>query len=120
MTAPNEIVVLISAPLALMFVLLALYVRRYGALHWVFAIGASWLAGVADDLGAGFQPLAVALVRPAVEGGIGIEQFPVGARTGNDQATSATNDHAKEFSASSTGRPHWIRRGVALLGPSMA
>ncbi|MFO0691869.1 MAG: ATP-binding protein [Myxococcota bacterium] len=74
MTAPNEIVVLISAPLALMFVLLALYVRRYGALHWVFAIGASWLAGVADDLGAGFQPLAVAL------GSVSSAFFAIGAR----------------------------------------
>ena len=61
MTAPNEIVVLISAPLTLLFVLLALHVRRYGAIHWVFAIATSWLAAVAEDFGIGLQPLAIAL-----------------------------------------------------------
>ncbi|MBY0398767.1 HAMP domain-containing histidine kinase [Myxococcota bacterium] len=83
MTAPNQIVVLISAPLALMFVLMALYVRRYGALHWVVAVATSWLAGVVDDSGADLQPLAVGL------GSASAIFFALGARVYGDRPRSS-------------------------------
>lgn len=82
MTAPNEIVVLLAAPLALMFLLLALHVRRYGAIHWVFAIGASWLAGLVDQFGPDLQPIAVLL------GSGSAMLFATGARVYGDRACS--------------------------------
>jgi signal transduction histidine kinase len=57
----NQVVILLSAPLLVVFVLLALRVRRYGATHWIFAIVASWLAGFVEIVGSGYQPPAVAL-----------------------------------------------------------
>ncbi len=61
MTALNEIVLALCAPLLLMFFLLALFVRRHGALHWVGAIVVGWAAGVVDAASDPFQPLAVGL-----------------------------------------------------------
>ncbi|MEZ4333718.1 MAG: HAMP domain-containing sensor histidine kinase [Myxococcota bacterium] len=57
----NELVVVFATPLVAMFVLVALSVRRYGAIHWVWAVVASWLAGLVDGFGFALQPLAIAL-----------------------------------------------------------
>ena len=61
MSSLNELVVVLSAPLLVVFILLTAHVRRFGAIHWVFAYLASWLAGFIDGLGPEFQPLVVSL-----------------------------------------------------------
>lgn len=61
MGALNEIVIVLSAPLLIVFILLTAHVRRFGAIHWVFAYLASWTAGFADDLGPVLQPVVVVL-----------------------------------------------------------
>ncbi|MEZ4279125.1 MAG: ATP-binding protein [Myxococcota bacterium] len=59
MQALNELVIVLSAPLLVVFILLTAHVRRFGAIHWVFAYLASWIAGFVDEHGPGLQPLVV-------------------------------------------------------------
>lgn len=61
MNGLHAISLALSAPLLGMFVLIGLSVRRYGAVHWVGAVGVSWLTGVVDALGPDWQWLAVGL-----------------------------------------------------------
>jgi signal transduction histidine kinase len=72
--ALNELVIVLSAPLLVVFILLTAHVRRFGAIHWVFAYLASWSAGFVDDLGPGLQPLVVWL------GSLSTLLFATGAR----------------------------------------
>ena len=57
----NELVIVLSAPLMVVFVLLTADVRRFGAIHWVVSYLASWIAGFIDGLGPELQPLVVSL-----------------------------------------------------------
>ncbi len=59
MHALNELVIVLSAPLLIVFILLTAHVRRFGAIHWVFAYLASWTAGFVDGLGSELQPIVV-------------------------------------------------------------
>jgi hypothetical protein len=57
----NELVVVLSAPLLVVFIVMTAHVRGFGAVHWVFAFLASWIAGFIDGLEPDYQPLVVFL-----------------------------------------------------------
>lgn len=57
--ALNELVIVLSAPLLVVFILMTAHVRRFGAIHWVFAYLASWGAGFVDEFDPVLQPLVV-------------------------------------------------------------
>ncbi len=59
MAALNQLVIVLSAPLLIVFILLTAHVRRFGAIHWALAYLASWSAGFVDDVGPGLQSLVV-------------------------------------------------------------
>ncbi len=59
MSTLNELVVVLSAPLLVVFILLTTHVRGFGAIHWVFAYFFSWIAGFVDGIGPEWQPVAV-------------------------------------------------------------
>lgn len=59
MSGSNELVIVFSAPLLIVFILLTAQVRRFGAVHWAFAYLASWIAGFVDELGPALQPVVV-------------------------------------------------------------
>ena len=54
MTQAVDVVVFATAPMLLLFAILATLFRRHGALLWLGAYLATWLAGVGDSLGGAF------------------------------------------------------------------
>ena len=73
MTALNQLVAVLTAPLMGVFIVLALLVRRYGAIPWILAVVTSWLEGFVDILGPAFRPVAIGL------GSLSAALFAIGA-----------------------------------------